>query len=201
MEVSPELQKKLEQIAKLPRQVRVAIVVGICALIAVGYYAGFYSAKAEELAELRGKELELQRKLSEVRSVAANIGAFEEEIRELEGRLTEALSQLPDKKELEVLLTDISNLGKSAGVEIRSFKRKDEVTHEFYAEVPIDVELVGNFHAIAHFFDMISKLPRIVNMGTLSMSIEDETIDETTLSVKGTATTFRFVGGARTGAS
>lgn len=197
MEVSPELQKKLEQITKLPRQVRVAIVTGVCALVAMGYYGALYRGAAAQLESLHGKELELQRKLSEVRSVAANLGAFEEEIRELEGRLDEALSQLPDKKQLEVLLTDISNLGKTAGVEIRSFKRKDEQPHEFYAEVPIDVELEGSYHEIARFFDLVSKLPRIVNMGTLSMAVGDESVDETRLIVKGTATTFRFLG--RTG--
>ncbi len=196
MEVSPELQKKLEQITKLPRQVRVAIVTGVCALVVMGYYGALYRGAAAELESLHGKELELQRKLSEVRSVAANLGAFEEEIRELEGRLDEALSQLPDKKQLEVLLTDISNLGKTAGVEIRSFKRKDEQLHEFYAEVPIDVELEGSYHEIARFFDLVSKLPRIVNMGTLSMSVGDESADETRLIVKGTATTFRFLGRA-----
>jgi type IV pilus assembly protein PilO len=165
-------------------------------VVALGYYGGFYRSGAAELAKLRSKELELQRKLSEVRSVAANIGAFEEEIRDLESRLDAALSQLPDNKDLEVLLTDISNLGKSSGVEIRSFKRKPEVAHEFYAEVPIDIELVGTFHDIARFFDRVAKLPRIVNMGTLSMSTEDESIEETRLSVKGTATTFRFIGRA-----
>jgi type IV pilus assembly protein PilO len=196
MEGSPELQKRLEQVAKLPLQVRLAIVTGICALVALGYYGAFYRSSAAELEKLRGKELELQRKLSEVRSVAANIGAFEEEIRELEGRLDAVLEQLPDNKDLEVLLTDISNLGKRSGVEIRSFKRKPEVEHEFYGEVPIDVELVGTYHDIARFFDQISKLPRIVNMGTLSMATESESIEETRLTVKGTATTFRFIGRA-----
>ncbi len=196
MEVSPELQKRLEQITKLPRQARVAIVAGICALVAGLYYMGMYRGAAAELESLRAQELELQRKLSEVRSVAANIGAFEEEIRELEGRLTEALSQLPDKKALEVLLTDISNLGKSAGVEIRSFKRKEELPRDFYAEVPIEIELEGNYHDIAHFFDLVARLPRIVNMGALTMTVGNESVDETRLIVKGTATTFRFLGRA-----
>jgi Tfp pilus assembly protein PilO len=64
--------------------------------------------------------------------------------------------------------------------------------------VPIDVELEGSYHDIARFFDMVAKLPRIVNMGSLSMAIADESVEETRLIVKGTATTFRFVG--RTGA-
>ena len=99
--------------------------------------------EAEQLKALRAKELELQRKLSEVRSIAANIAAFEAEIPQLEVKLDVALRQLPNEKQLEVLLTDISNLGKTAGIEIKSFKREDEQVHDFYAEVPISVQLEG----------------------------------------------------------
>ena len=107
-------------------------------------------------------------------AIAANIAAFEAEITELEARLTQALRQLPNKKELEVLLTDLSNLGKNAGVEIKSFRRNDERIHDFYAEVPIAIELEGEYHDIARFFDLMARLPRIVNMGTISVGIAHE---------------------------
>ena len=195
MEISPEVQSKLDVINKLPKAARAGILVGIGVLIGVSYYFGAYESKAEELKQLHAQELELQRKLSEVRSVAANIGAFEVEIGALEIKLKTALRQLPNKKQLEVLLTDISNLGKTSGVEIKSFKRNEEVVHDFYAEVPIQIELDGEFHDIAMFFDLMSKLPRIVNMGTLTIGIGSEDAAATVLSVKGTATAFRFVGG------
>jgi type IV pilus assembly protein PilO len=194
MEISPEVQAKIEQITKLPKAVRFGIIAGLGVALAIGYFFLFYQEKNDELKELRTQELELQRKLSEVRSVAANISAFESEIADLEIKLKTALRQLPNEKELEVLLTDISNLGKTAGVEIKSFKRNDEVVHDFYAEVPIHLELEGEFHDIAQFFDLMSKLPRIVNMGALTIGIAREDQEATVLSVKGTATTFRFVG-------
>ena len=193
MEVSPQVQEHLDKIAKLPVAARAGVIFGIAIAVAAGYFFGFYQEKDAELKRLRANELELQRKLSEVRSVAANIGAFEEEISSLELKLTDVLRQLPNKKELEVLLTDISNLGKTAGVQIKSFRRKDEVLHGFYAEVPIDLELEGGFHNIARFFDLMSGLPRIVNMGALGITVTSESMDETRLRVAGTATTFRFV--------
>jgi Tfp pilus assembly protein PilN len=130
----------------------------------------------------------------EVRSIAANIAAFEAEIQELEVKLNAALRQLPNEKQLEVLLTDISNLGKTAGIEIKSFKREDERVHDFYAEVPISVAFEGRFHDIARFFDLVSRLPRIVNMGSIQMSVASQTDLDTRLKVTGTATAFRFVG-------
>jgi len=193
MEVSPGLQSRLDQIAKLPRGARMGILFGIAIAIVAGYYFGVYQAESEKLQVLRAKELELQRKLSEVRSIAANIAAFEAEITQLEGHLAVALRQLPNEKQLEVLLADISNLGKTAGVEIKSFKRESEQIHDFYAEVPISVELEGTYHEIARFFDSVSRLPRIVNMGTIQMKVASASSLETRLSVTGKATTFRFV--------
>jgi type IV pilus assembly protein PilO len=194
MELSPEIQGKLEQFAKLPRAARMGALGALVALIAAGYFFGVYQAKSEQLSGLRAKELELQRKLTEVRSIAANIAAFEAEIQELEVKLNAALRQLPNEKQLEVLLTDISNLGKTSGIEIKSFKRAEERVHDFYAEVPIAVAFEGRFHDIARFFDLVSKLPRIVNMGSIQISVIRQTDAETRLKVSGTATAFRFVG-------
>jgi type IV pilus assembly protein PilO len=194
MELSPELQARLEQLAKLPRAARLGVFGALLVAIGAGYFFLFYEAKSEQLTGLRTKELELQRKLTEVRSIAANIAAFEAEIQDLEVKLNAALRQLPNEQQLDALLTDISNLGKTAGIEIKSFKRNDEVVHDFYAEVPIAISFEGQYHDIAHFFDMISKLPRIVNMGSIQMSVAKESDLETRLKVTGTATAFRFLG-------
>jgi len=193
MEVSPGLQSRLDQLAKLSRGARMGILAAIAVLIGAAYYFGYYQAEREKLMTLHAQVLELQRKLSEVRSIAANIGAFEAEITQLEAQLSVALRQLPNEKQLEVLLADISNLGKTAGVEIKSFKRENEVMHDFYAEVPISVQLSGTYHEIAKFFDSVSRLPRIVNMGALDLKVASASAAETRLSVSGTATTFRFV--------
>ena len=69
-----------------------------------------------------------------------------------------------------------------------------EVLHDFYAEVPIDLSITGEYHNIARFFDMLATLPRIVNMGSINVKVAKDSMDATVLSVTGTATTFRFVG-------
>lgn len=194
MELGAQAQDALDRLSKLPKPARFGIIGGLAVLLCCGYYFGSYQGSMEEVERLHAQELELQRKLSEVRSVAANIAAFESEIEELQIKLKTALRQLPNEKQLEVLLTDISNLGKKAGVEITSFKRNDEIIHDFYAEVPIDIVLEGEYHHIGKFFELMSKLPRIVNMGALNIGVAKANIDGTRLTVSGTATTFRFVG-------
>jgi len=194
MEVGADTQAKLDKLTKLPKAARIGIIVSLAVMIGCGYYFGFYQSASAELTRLHAQELELQRKLSEVRSVAANISSFKTEIAGLEVKLKTALRQLPNQKQLEVLLTDISNLGKKSGVEIQSFQRKPEIIHDFYAEVPIDVILDGEYHNIGKFFEHMSKLKRIVNMGALTIAISRESMESTRLKVSGTATTFRFVG-------
>jgi type IV pilus assembly protein PilO len=194
MEISAETQEKIDKILKLPKAARFGILAGIGVLICVGYYFGFYQDSSLELDRLRAEEANLQRKLSEVRLIAGNIQAFEAEIEGLELKLKKALRQLPNEKQLEVLLTDISNLGKTAGVEIHSFKRQEEIFHDFYAEVPIAIELDGEYHDIGKFFELLSQLKRIVNMGSLKIDVATESLESTRLKVTGVATTFRFIG-------
>jgi type IV pilus assembly protein PilO len=192
--MNQDVRAKLDQIAKLPPAARAGIVLAIVALLGVGYFFMMYQDVSDKLTTLRSQEAELQRKLSEVRSITANIDEFEQEIADLEIQLQKVLRQLPNDKELEVVLTDISNLGKTAGIEIKSFQRLKEVVHGFYAEVPIALEIEGEYHNIGRFFDRLAGLPRIVNMGSIQMKVARDSLEGTVLRVSGTATTFRFVG-------
>lgn len=192
------IQGSFDKLAKLPKPYRMAVLPVVVVLVIGVYLWTFWSPAHTELEGLRAQQLELQRKLNEVRAVAANLGAFEEELGRLDKELVIALRQLPNSKELPVLLTDISSLGKNAGLEFKSFKPKDEVPREFYAEVPIEIQFTGSFHEVATFFDQIAKLPRIVNVGELKMKISKETTEGTLLEVEGNATTFRFIEAATT---
>ena len=194
MEIDPQVQEKLDQLAKLPAAARGGIAVCIGVLILAGYWFFMYQDTALELERLHGKELELQRKLSEVRSIAANLDEFEQEIGGLQLKLKAVLRQLPNQREIEVLLTDISNLGKTSGIEITEFRRRPEVVNGFYAEAPVELALKGTYHNIAQFFDMLAGLPRIVNMGSINVKVGSDSMESTVLHVKGTATTFRFIG-------
>jgi type IV pilus assembly protein PilO len=165
----------------------------IAVLVGVAYAYFLYLPKASQLEGLRSEELQLQRRLNEVRSVAENMGKFEEEIAALERKLKIALRQLPDSKELPVLLTDVNTLGKTSGLEIRAFRPHAEVKRDFYAEVPIEIEFIGHFHDVATFFDQVSRLPRIVNVAALDIKIDEESTLETVLRVSGQAVTFRFL--------
>jgi len=187
------VQGQIEKLGKLPRTYRLAMLPAIAVIVIAAYAYLLYMPAKTTLTAAREQQLQLQRKLSEVRSVAANEEAVKAEIAVLEKKLAVALRQLPDSKELPVLLTDITSLGKNAGLDFRAFRPQAEVRRDFYAEVPIEIEFLGRFHDVAMFFDEISRLPRIVNIGLLDITIAQQSTVDTMLNVKGSATTFRFV--------
>lgn len=188
-----KLQVHLDKLNRLPKSARTATVPAIMVLVLAVYGYLFFMPARQELAKAEQERLQLQRKLSEVRAVAANEQAVRDEIAMLEKKLTVALRQLPDSKELPVLLTDVTSLGKNAGLDFRAFRPQQEIRKAFYAEVPIDIEFSGGFHDIASFFDQIARLPRIINITELEMTIGKENSTTTVLKVEGKATTFRFV--------
>jgi type IV pilus assembly protein PilO len=187
------IQVHLDKLARLSRGLRVAVFGGLAALILGAYGYFLYLPQKAELAKAEQEHLQLQRKLSEVRAVAANEQAVRDEIAALEKKLKVALRQLPDSKELPVLLTDVTSLGKNAGLDFKAFRPQQEIRKAFYAEVPIEISFTGGFHDIAMFFDELARLPRIVNISELEMKIKKETSQSTLLEVEGKATTFRFV--------
>jgi type IV pilus assembly protein PilO len=188
-----KLQGSLDKFAKLPRAYRMAAVPLVAVLLLAGYGWFLYKPARAELQRVEAQERDLERKVSEVRAIVSNLAAFEAELAEMEQKLKLALRQLPDSKELPGLLTDVSSLGKDAGLEFKAFRPRDEVNRDFYAEVPIEIEFSGDYHDIARFFDRVSKLPRIVNVSELNMEIIDQKADSTRLKVHGEATTFRFI--------
>jgi len=188
-----EFQSQMDQLAKLPKAVRqgMAPLAGALVLGAFCYFS-LFPANAE-VRQLKGEARSKQIELSKAESVAENIPAFEKELESLQAELKVALRQLPDSKEIPGLLTDISSLGKNAGLDIKRFKPEPEVPRGFYAEVPLEISFTGTFHQVVTFFDLVAKLPRIVNVGELKMEIENEGAEVTRLTVSGKATTFRFI--------
>ena len=196
MDLNFDFDEQIEQLAKIPKTVRLAIVSFVLLSIGCVYWFLMYQPQSEAVAVQRAEAQQLQRELANIRAVVTNIGAFEDEVGALEHELKIALKQLPNSKQFEDLLRDISNAGKQVGVSIESISRKDEIPHDFYAEVPFQIVIEGTYHDLARFFERVAKLPRIVNVGALSIKVAKESRTGTLLRAEGTATTFRFLNDA-----
>ena len=187
------ISQVLEQMARLPKNVRALILVGVAGAVLCIYGFTLYSGISKKAVALQGQLTQIQTKIAESRAVASNLKSFKEKQQELGAELEIALRRLPNQKELPVLLTNMSSLAKKSGLEIRSFKPAAEVNRGFYAEVPISIEFLGRYHEAGIFFDRLSRLSRIINITALKMSLADRKALVPVLKVEGTATTFRFV--------
>ncbi len=183
----------MDKLNKLPRKQKIGLLAGLVVVMLGLYWYLFFQGKQQELNAESEKLVQLQNKLAENKTLAADLPRFKAELARLNGELNEALRQLPNGKELPILLTDITTLGKNAGLEFKAFIPQPEVDKEFYAEVPINIELVGGYHELATFFDELARLDRIVNISNFGIDnvvVKDERV---TLAIAGVATTFRFI--------
>ena len=193
LEFDFDFERQLEQVAKVPKPIRLTIAVILLASVAAGYWFVSYEPKAEKVELLQVKVQKLERKLSSIRAVASNLEAFEKEVASLEAEFKHARRRLPEGKQFEDLLSDITTAGKKVGVRIKSIERESEIPHDFYAEVPFRIEIDGSYHDLARFFERVGRLPRIVNVGELDIRVDNENPESTNLRLQGTATTFRFL--------
>jgi len=193
LELNFDFDEKLEKLGKVPKPIRLAVVLAILVAIGASYWVLSYHPAQEVRRTVTARAQELQRSLNNARSIANNVSGFAAEVAGLERDLDLALKQLPNRKQFEDLLQDISTAGKKVGVTIKSIDREKEVRRDFYAEVPFKLVLEGTYHDLARFFETVASLPRIVNMGGLDINVVQETRQATRLKVTGMATTFRFL--------
>lgn len=178
---------------KLPEYQKILVSFSVVLLIAGLYVYLIYMDLQKDLGSLEMKLSGLQTKVSQVRAVAQELPKFEEEHKKVQERLAKALTQLPGSDEIAKLLKDMESLGNAAGVEFVSISLKKQRRKSFYEEVPIAMSMVGLYHDIAVFFDQLSKLPRIVNVGKIGISKPKMVEGRLLLSLTCTAITYKFV--------
>ena len=175
-----------------PRQ-RTILCVLFVGIIAVAYWSLVYSGRRAEMATLHEKVQTLRDQRTAKEHLVANIDEERNIIRDLQADLQKAEVQLPDKKEIPDLLSSISSVGREAGLEILLFRQKAERYQDFYAEVPVDVLVRGNYQQVATFFDRVGQLDRIVNVSDISMKDPKDESGAMVVSTACSAVTFRFL--------
>ncbi|RPH99166.1 MAG: hypothetical protein EHM71_13415 [Zetaproteobacteria bacterium] len=112
----------------------------------------------------------LQADLQQKQLIAANRPKLEAEIKALEKQLEAALVRLPEEKEIPKLLTQVNTLGLQNGLEFLLFRPGAPTKKGFYAEVPFEMRVEGQYHSLGGFLDRVSKLERIVNVSDIKVT-------------------------------
>jgi type IV pilus assembly protein PilO len=184
------------KLSKLTRFQKILIAVGVFGAL-WGCFVWFLFMPQKENISKMEKDLSTARdKLARLKKVETNLREFKKKLKDTEAKFQEALLLLPDKEEIPTLLTSISNLGAKSGLEFLLFQPQKEVSRNFYAEIPLKMEITGPYHNVALFFDQVSRLGRIVNVEDINMAAmqDAKTREDTVILRTGcTATTYKFI--------
>jgi len=151
-------------IQDLPFYKKFLILILILAVLFGLFYYFIYLPKTEEVASLKAQLRKLDQQLVQKRKLVRNIEQFRKEFALLKKKLDESLRQLPNKEMIDMILMDIAKFERKENLESILFKPKKEIKRDFYAIVPVQIQIRGTYHQIGKFFEDIINLPRIVNV-------------------------------------
>jgi type IV pilus assembly protein PilO len=157
----------LKQAGNLPNAVKALLLATLFLLIVfLGYYLLWASAW-DSLNEAKAKEQQLRTVYTNKKSIAINLARYQQQMADIEISFGAMLKQLPDRSQMDGLLTDINQAGLGRGLEFELFKPGQETQAEFYAQMPISIKVQGTYHELGAFATDISKLSRIVTLNDL----------------------------------
>ncbi|MGJ8619358.1 MAG: type 4a pilus biogenesis protein PilO [Methylophilaceae bacterium] len=154
----------------LPVPVKLVLLSVLGLLIVAGGYFLLWSGEIDAFDQAEAKEQELRQTFLSKKSQAVKIEAYRQQMVDIEKTFGALLKQLPDRSQMDGLLTDINQSGLGRGLEFELFKPGQEVVADFYAEMPIQIKLLGNYHDIGAFATDVSRLSRIVTLNNLSIA-------------------------------
>ena len=166
-----------------------ALVVLLTLILAGGFFLD-WSNQWDELKAARAKEDTLRSQFLDKKRQAINLEAYRKQLADIEQSFGAMLKQLPNRSEMEALLSDINQAGLGRGLQFELFKpAAGEITSDFYAELPIQIKVMGNYHDVGAFASDVSQLSRIVTLNNIALGLDKEG----NLIMDATARTFRYL--------
>lgn len=175
------------------------IVIGVfCAGLAFAGYWFLIKDEFENLERAERKEQQLRDTFEDRQQKAANLDDYKQQLAQMEESFGAMLRQLPGETEIANLLQDISQTRASVGLDEELFRPESERPRDFYAEAPIRIRVVGDFHQMGKFASGLAALPRIVTLNNVNISQGGGNRDSQpgeTLVMEATAMTYRYLDG------
>ena len=159
----------LKTLADWPLPTKLAALALLCVAIVVAGWWFIWRGNMETLELTKQKETELRAVFTTKKNQAINLDAYKKQLVDIEQAFGALLKQLPNKQEMDALITDVNQAGLGRGLQFELFRPEAETVSEFYAETPIKVKVTGSYHDIAAFVSDVAKLSRIVTLQDISM--------------------------------
>lgn len=182
-----------KNVGSLPMPMKL-VLLSVLALVLVGLgYWFLWSPEIEEFDQAKAKEEELRQVFTTKKGQAIKVEAYKQQMVDIEKTFGALLKQLPDKSQMDGLLTDINQAGLGRGLEFELFKPGQETVADFYAEMPIQLKIKGNYHDVGTFATDISKLSRIATLNDLVITPLNKDSKDSVLVFEAVAKTYRYL--------
>jgi type IV pilus assembly protein PilO len=178
-------------LARLPLAAKWGVSIGMMILAALAYYVVFYSEVSSKIAAAQQQEVTLRGELQKAKAAEAAYQKDLEELARRRERERELNKILPPSTEYPAFLSAVQSVANMAGLSLTAWSPQAEVKEQYYARVPMKVQLSGRFHQIAKFFYGIGQNDRIMNIENISITQPKMAGDEVVVQVEGLATAFR----------
>ena len=191
---------EFSDLGNAPGIVRYTLLAVTLTLVLVAGYYLFIEDKKIELEQSRQQELVLMADFEYKQQKAANLEAYEKQLADMQELLETMFRQLPSKTEMDKLLVDVSQTALAAGIDVQLFEPLVETFQDFYAERPISIRMLGDYHEFGEFVSGVAALPRVVILTMHDISLKRATANQSRygdsegrLILEGTVKTYRYV--------
>ncbi|MDD5176581.1 MAG: type 4a pilus biogenesis protein PilO [Sterolibacterium sp.] len=168
---------------------RVVILSGLFIVLLVSAWWFGWNSQFDELNSKAEQEVKLKEEWLDKKKQAINLEEYRRQLVEIDRSFGALLKQLPNKAEMEAMLIDINQAGIGRGLQFELFKPGSEAMKDFYAELPITIKLLGNYHDLGAFTGDIAKLSRIVTLNDIDITMDKGGA----LAMTTVAKTFRYL--------
>lgn len=157
-----------------PVAAKLVFAVLLAVAVSVLTYFMLVDSKIDELEVAQNKEVELRQVYRTKYATAVNLDLYKQQMLEMEQTFSFLLKQLPTTHETPGLLDDITYVGTTSGLTFIRINWEPEIEKEFYTELPIKIEVIGDYHQFGNFVSEVAKLPRIVSLHDFSIQAEKD---------------------------
>jgi Tfp pilus assembly protein PilO len=164
----------------------------IAAIIFGLFFFLYYKPKNEELQRIKEERIQAENEVVELKRMKDQLDQIEVELENMKVKLKELETIIPLEEEIEVILDRIQQLAYDSRLTINKFIPQPLVEQEFFAEKPINIEINGNYHNLAIFFNRLSNFARLFTIQNFSVKALRDQSDTNTISAATTAKTYIF---------
>ena len=164
MELSEINELSFDNIGEWPILIKILTILAVIAAIVGGGYYYIIKDEYAKLEQAEKKEISLRQQFEKKQAKAVNLDAYRQQLKEMKASFGVMLRQLPNKTQVAELLVDVSQTGLASGLEFELFQPLGEKKRDFYAELPIKIRVVGEYHQFGDFVSGLAALPRIVTV-------------------------------------